>query len=286
MMDLQHRWQVLPTREQRRLHHYQFTSEFRSQPYTKMFAFSSPQQLESHQSELVDIVHLLNTYLAKDDQTPEGVEHMIRIVNRYGRKWGYLRVPANVRHAVNYKQATAGLRLTDYGTDSGVTEGVPYEVPSSFGPNDNAEIVFSVAECVPTTQVIHQYNCSLGDAAYEKDIPCVDAEEEEDFVNQTRNMYRQMLHLGSHLRPSTKVLLRHRRSAMKKVLSKAYNYVRKWGLARVPGNVRNSINLFEFILSEQPYTDFGPDTGVLAGSAPYENINVETRFEAVANAVL
>lgn len=284
MVDGQHRCQRV-VNGQGLISHYQYTGWYHSQPYTKLFAFNTAEQTENHKSETQEIIHLLNTYLEDNNQTPESVVQMVRIVNRFGRKWGYLRVPAPIRLAVNFKQATAGLRLTDYGNDAGVTQGMQYEIPPTFGAEHGASIAFNISDCVPPVQFIHQYNCTLDDREYQKYIPCVDADEEEDFEKQTRKLYRQMYHLFGPL-PESQTLINQRRSAMTKLLSKANNYVHKWGLARVPGNIRSSINMYEYILTTDRYTDFGPDIGLLAGSNPYENIHIAEKFEAFAPLVM
>ena len=265
--------------------HYQYTCTYNTETYTKLYAFHSVEEKEDHKRATTQIAAILNSYLRDPDQTPESVWDMIGIFNRYARTWGYLRVPANIRLAVNYKQEKAGFRCTDYGRDSGVLTENPYEIPASFEPEHCQQLVFSVADVVPPQGFLHTYNCTMNDGQYAKYIPCVDEREINEYEFDTRQLYRQMYHLAGPI-PATPALINRRRTEMKGLLSKSRKFLHKWGLARIPGNVRSSINSYEYLLSTPNYTDFGADVGVLPGSTPYEDIPFQRTFRAIRALVL
>ena len=269
------------------LYCYHYTSMYRSEDYQKLQAFNTREQRTEHKKDTADITEILNRYLVDPDQTPESVQKMVTFFHRYSRKWGYSRVPATIRLAVNFKQEKADLRITDYGKDAGVTMGIPYLMPGHFEPVDGAIIEYSLTDCLPPMEYVsvHQYNCELDGRDYQKYIPCVDDEEENGFIHETMQLYRQMIMLVKEV-PKSKALIGKRRSGMKKMYNKSKDYLNKWGLARVPGNIRKATNVYEFILGTTEYTDFGPDVGVQPGTTPYENINFEETVAEFADFVL
>ena len=246
--------------------------------YEKVFVFSNAKQQRKHYKQLDNIcINLHNTWLDPDKQNNSRILQIRSDILVYARKWGNLRVPANVRYCLNLFECKFDIPISDFGDDTGVIQGQPYVLGQhsrSDGVWRSTRIPDTIADCsgVSTT-----YNTKLKygkSKSYKKIVPFISVGERDDwwkdaeFLNECFKYVDMMENCPPRF--LTDELKSRLVTKMKKAVSAVMSFTDKWGYCRLPGNIRENCHIFQYALGEKMF-EFGKDYGVYEGT-PYENV--------------